>query len=91
MQVQHLIEECIIFKMSREECMEALAKHANIQPIITSTVWKELEKENKEFFEAYNKTREEKSSSAESQLETTRQRIHNMLMLDSSSTDSIDK
>ncbi|OIT26756.1 PREDICTED: uncharacterized protein LOC109214907 [Nicotiana attenuata] len=90
--VQHLIEECIIFKMSREECMEALSKHANIQPIITSTVWKELEKENKEFFEAYNKTREEKSSilSAESQLEKTRQRIHNML-LDSSSKDSNEK
>ncbi|XP_070007175.1 uncharacterized protein [Nicotiana sylvestris] len=93
MQVQHLIEECIIFKMNREECMEALSKHANIQPIITSTVWKELEKENKEFFEAYNKTRVEKSSSilsAESQLETTRQRIHNML-LDSSSKDSNEK
>ncbi|XP_009791297.1 uncharacterized protein LOC107815870 [Nicotiana tabacum] len=91
--VQHLIEECIIFKMNREECMEALSKHANIQPIITSTVWKELEKENKEFFEAYNKTRVEKSSSilsAESQLETTRQRIHNML-LDSSSKDSNEK
>ncbi|CAN4121668.1 unnamed protein product [Withania somnifera] len=80
--VQHLIEECILFNMSQEECMDALSKHANIQPIITSTVWKELEKENKEFFEAYNKKiREEKRSS---QLEMTRQRIQNM-MLDSSS------
>lgn len=35
--------------------MEALSKHANIKPVITSTVWNELEKENKEFFEAYNK------------------------------------
>ncbi|KAJ8538353.1 hypothetical protein K7X08_014893 [Anisodus acutangulus] len=85
--VQHLIEECIIFNMSQEECMEALSKYANIQPIITSTVWKELEKENKEFFEAYKKRREERSSI---QLEMTRQRIHNM-MLDASSKDSNDK
>lgn len=89
LQVHHLIEECIVFKMSMEECMEALSKHANIKPIITSTgqsqypsnlwkthhirenliqifvssilfaVWNELEKENKEFFEAYRKSREE--------------------------------
>ncbi|KAJ6772845.1 ANGIOTENSIN-CONVERTING ENZYME 2-RELATED [Salix koriyanagi] len=51
--VQHLIEKCLIFNMTKEECMEALSKHANIEPVITSTVWKELEKENKEFFEAY--------------------------------------
>ncbi|CAN4116894.1 unnamed protein product [Withania somnifera] len=58
--VQHLIEECILFNMSQEECMDALSKHANIQ---TSTVWKELEKEDKELFDAYNKkTREEKRS-----------------------------
>ncbi|XP_059305655.1 uncharacterized protein LOC132057193 [Lycium ferocissimum] len=87
--VQHLIEECIIFNMSQEECMEALSKHANIQPVITSTVWKELEKENKEFFEAYKKTREEKGSSIQL-LETTRQRILNMV-LDSSSKDSNNK
>lgn len=36
-QVQHLIEECILFNMSKEECMDALAKHANILPVITST------------------------------------------------------
>lgn len=36
-QVQHLIEKCIIFKLSKEECMEALSKHANIKPVITST------------------------------------------------------
>ncbi|PIM98085.1 Angiotensin-converting enzyme 2 [Handroanthus impetiginosus] len=64
--VQHLIEECIVFNMSKEECMEALSKHANIKPVITSTVWKELEKENKEFFEAYEKRREEKRSKPES-------------------------
>ncbi|XP_071719341.1 uncharacterized protein [Rutidosis leptorrhynchoides] len=55
--VHHLIEECLIFNMSKEECMEALSKHANILPAITSTVWSELEKENKDFFEAYNNTR----------------------------------
>ncbi|KAJ9684113.1 hypothetical protein PVL29_016554 [Vitis rotundifolia] len=52
--VQHLIEKCLIFHMSKEECMEALSKHADIDPVITSTVWNELEKENKEFFEGYN-------------------------------------
>ncbi|KAJ9180764.1 hypothetical protein P3X46_008973 [Hevea brasiliensis] len=55
--VHHLIEECIVFNMGKEECMEALSKHANIKPVITSTVWNELEKENKEFFEAYTKKR----------------------------------
>lgn len=59
--VQHLIEECILFKMSKEECMEALNKHANIKPVITSTVWKELEKENKEFFEEYYARKRERA------------------------------
>ncbi|XP_020535854.1 uncharacterized protein LOC105636250 [Jatropha curcas] len=59
--VHHLIEECILFNMSKEECMEALSKHADIKPVITSTVWKELEKENKEFFEGYKKRREERA------------------------------
>ncbi|XP_024991668.1 uncharacterized protein LOC112525679 isoform X1 [Cynara cardunculus var. scolymus] len=36
--VQHLIEKCLIFGMSKEECMEALCKHANIKSVITSTV-----------------------------------------------------
>ncbi|XP_072996519.1 uncharacterized protein [Typha latifolia] len=56
--VQHLIEKCLLFGMSMEECMEALSKHANVKPVITSTVWKELEKENKEFFETYGRQRE---------------------------------
>ncbi|GAV62674.1 A_thal_3526 domain-containing protein [Cephalotus follicularis] len=64
MQVHHLIEVCIIFNMSKEECMEALSKHANIIPVITCTVWKELEKENKEFFEAYI-SRQERATAAE--------------------------
>lgn len=36
-QVQHLIEKCLTFHMSKEECMEALSKHAKIDPVITST------------------------------------------------------
>ncbi|KEH24000.1 putative angiotensin-converting enzyme 2 [Medicago truncatula] len=76
--VHRLIEECILFNMSKEECMDALSKHANIKPVITSTVWKELEKENKEFFEAYLRNRAERASETE-----MRQRIRNMV-LDSS-------
>ncbi|XP_055808571.1 uncharacterized protein LOC129877117 [Solanum dulcamara] len=91
--VHHLIEECLLFNMSREECMEALSKHANIQPVITSTVWKELEKENKEFFEAYNKKDKEEGSmrtnnnNRESGAEITRQRIHKLLLDSSFSKD----
>ncbi|CAK9155069.1 unnamed protein product [Ilex paraguariensis] len=67
MVVQHLIEKCLIFRMTKEECMEALSKHASITPVITSTVWKELEKENKEFFEAYSQSqgKEDRMSEAE--------------------------
>ncbi|XP_073015761.1 uncharacterized protein [Primulina eburnea] len=83
--VQHLIEKCITFNMSKEECMEALSKHANIQPVITSTVWKELEKENKEFFEAYTKNRENKAT----ELAETTQRLQK-IQLDSSEKDSND-
>ncbi|KAG4913334.1 hypothetical protein AAZX31_19G160300 [Glycine max] len=72
--VHRLIEECILFNMSKEECMEALSKHANIKPVITSTVWKELEKENKEFFEAYTRSRAERASERE-----TRQRIQSVV------------
>ncbi|XP_073148489.1 uncharacterized protein [Henckelia pumila] len=64
--VHHLIEVCIIFKMGQEECMEALYKHANIKTVITSTVWKELEKENKEFFEAYTNRRDDEKKKLES-------------------------
>lgn len=70
--------------MSREECMEALSKHANIKPIITSTVWKELEKENKEFFEAYTNSRE---GARESKTEM-KQRIQKMLSGHLSQTDA---
>ncbi|KAL9331903.1 hypothetical protein ACSQ67_001513 [Phaseolus vulgaris] len=72
--VHRLIEECILFNMSKEECMEALSKHANINPVITSTVWKELAKENQEFFEAYSRSRAERASERE-----TKERIQNMV------------
>ncbi|CAD5194221.1 uncharacterized protein LOC135607578 isoform X2 [Musa acuminata AAA Group] len=72
--VQHLIEQCLVFHMSKDECMEALAKHADIKPVITSTVWKELEKENKEFFQAYMKDQAEKAMEMEAA-----QRIQKML------------
>ncbi|GMI65835.1 hypothetical protein HRI_000252800 [Hibiscus trionum] len=59
--VHHLIEECLIFNMSKEECMESLCKHANIDPLITSTVWNELQKENKQFFEDYTSCRDQRA------------------------------
>ncbi|AQL07587.1 hypothetical protein Zm00014a_044529 [Zea mays] len=64
--VQHLIERCMTFGMSMEECMEALAKRADVQPVVTSTVWKELEKENKEFFDKYRQWISEKRSGSTS-------------------------
>ncbi|KAG4921352.1 hypothetical protein AAZX31_18G129600 [Glycine max] len=51
--VQNLIERCILFHMSQDQCVRALAEHAGIKPLVTVTVWKELQKENKEFFRAY--------------------------------------
>ncbi|KAG0464711.1 hypothetical protein HPP92_018875 [Vanilla planifolia] len=63
--VQHLIEKCLIHKMNKDECVEALNKHANIKPIVTSTVWAELEKENREFFDFYERERGERASEME--------------------------
>ncbi|XP_022743179.1 uncharacterized protein LOC111294216 [Durio zibethinus] len=74
--VQHLIEKCLIFNMTKEECMEALSKHANIKPVITSTVWNELEKENKEFFEAYAQSQSKQDRMSE---EETSQMIQRMI------------
>ncbi|KAK8517122.1 hypothetical protein V6N13_092408 [Hibiscus sabdariffa] len=81
--VQHLIEKCLIFNMTKEECMEALSKHANIKPVITSTVWNELEKENKEFFEAYAQSQSKQDRMSE---EETSQMIQKMIS-DSSNKD----
>ncbi|XP_017621471.1 uncharacterized protein LOC108465611 [Gossypium arboreum] len=52
--VQHLIERCLLLYMNRQQCVKALAKYASIRPCITITVWRELEKENKDFFEAFS-------------------------------------
>ncbi|CAA6654876.1 unnamed protein product [Spirodela intermedia] len=79
--VQHLIEECLVFRMTREECAEALSKHANIKPIITSTVWKELEKENREFFEAY--ARETDRAPTVEAMQSIQKVIHDSLSSDS--------
>ncbi|KAL7604109.1 hypothetical protein Lser_V15G20699 [Lactuca serriola] len=54
--VHHLIERCILFRMGRDDCMKTLAKHANIHPTVTFTVWEELLKENKTFFQAYSRS-----------------------------------
>ncbi|XVF43977.1 hypothetical protein PTKIN_Ptkin02bG0083600 [Pterospermum kingtungense] len=51
--VQHLIERCLLLHMNRQQCVKALANYASIQPCITITVWKELQKENRDFFQAY--------------------------------------
>ncbi|KAJ7971322.1 hypothetical protein O6P43_009373, partial [Quillaja saponaria] len=82
--VQHLIEKCLIFHMSKEECMEALSKHANIKPVITSTVWNELEKVNKEFFEAYIQSQNKDDRMSE---EETSQMIQKMISDSSKDSD----
>ncbi|GMP82745.1 hypothetical protein CsSME_00036921 [Camellia sinensis var. sinensis] len=51
--VQHLIERCLLLHMNRDQCIKALAEHASVQPLVTLTVWRELLKENKGFFQAY--------------------------------------
>ncbi|KAI9125022.1 hypothetical protein K1719_003638 [Acacia pycnantha] len=51
--VQHLIERCLLLHMSQEQCIKALEEHASITPLVTLTVWKELQKENEDFFRAY--------------------------------------
>ncbi|OAY46017.1 uncharacterized protein LOC110618828 isoform X1 [Manihot esculenta] len=80
----HLIEKCLIFHMTKEDCMEALSKHANIEPVITSTVWNELEKENKEFFEAYAKSKGKDDRMSE---EETSQMIQKMISQSSNDSD----
>ncbi|KAL1222816.1 hypothetical protein V5N11_022124 [Cardamine amara subsp. amara] len=51
--VQHMIERCILLRMTRDECVKALDHHASIQPLVTLTVWRGLQRENKDFFETY--------------------------------------
>ncbi|PSS13597.1 SPX domain-containing membrane protein [Actinidia chinensis var. chinensis] len=51
--VQHLIERCLLLHMTRDQCIEALAEHARVRPLVTLTVWRELLKENRDFFQMY--------------------------------------
>ncbi|KAF7124230.1 hypothetical protein RHSIM_Rhsim12G0114300 [Rhododendron simsii] len=39
MQVQHLIERCLLLHMNRDECIKALADHASVQPLVTLTAF----------------------------------------------------
>ncbi|KAH0877143.1 hypothetical protein HID58_064537 [Brassica napus] len=51
--VQHMIERCIILRMTRDECVKALDHHASILPLVTLTIWRGLQRENKDFFETW--------------------------------------
>ncbi|XP_073310950.1 uncharacterized protein [Primulina huaijiensis] len=51
--VQNLIEGCIQRSMNKSECKHALQFHHKIHPDITEIIWRRLEKENEEFFQAY--------------------------------------
>ncbi|KAF8040793.1 hypothetical protein BT93_B2886 [Corymbia citriodora subsp. variegata] len=35
--VQHLIERCLLLRMTRDQCIKALSCHAGIHPIVTFT------------------------------------------------------
>ncbi|XP_039065831.1 uncharacterized protein LOC120211348 [Hibiscus syriacus] len=48
-----MLERCLLLHMNQQQSVKALAQYASIQPCVTITVWRELEKENKDFFEAY--------------------------------------
>ena len=37
LQVQHLIERCLLLQMNRDQCIKALAEHAKIKPLVTLT------------------------------------------------------
>lgn len=37
LQVQHLIERCLLLRLSREDCVRAISKHAKVKPAITLT------------------------------------------------------
>ncbi|KAH0913380.1 hypothetical protein HID58_036701, partial [Brassica napus] len=48
-----MIERCMLLHMTRDECIKALDQHASMLPLVTLTVWRGLQKENKDFFETY--------------------------------------
>ncbi|KMZ61474.1 hypothetical protein ZOSMA_52G01250 [Zostera marina] len=52
--VQHLIELCLLLGMTRDDCVGAIAVHANIRPTITLIVWEQLMEENRDYFRAYH-------------------------------------
>nr|GMD95777.1 Angiotensin-converting enzyme 2 [Ipomoea batatas] len=37
LEVQSLIERCLLLHMDREQCVKALARHARIRPLVTLT------------------------------------------------------
>ncbi|XP_031099637.1 uncharacterized protein LOC116003838 [Ipomoea triloba] len=51
--VQSRIWQCLQLYMSREEVVNNLFVHDNIEPSITELVWQKLEDENQEIFQAY--------------------------------------
>lgn len=51
--VQNLIERCLQLYMNRGEVVRTLSTRARIEPGFTTLVWKKLEEENTEFFQAY--------------------------------------
>uniref|UniRef100_A0ACD5TKB6 Uncharacterized protein n=2 Tax=Avena sativa TaxID=4498 RepID=A0ACD5TKB6_AVESA len=51
--VQNLIERCLQLYMNRGEVVRTLSTRARIEPGFTTLVWKKLEEENSEFFQAY--------------------------------------
>ncbi|CAL1409714.1 unnamed protein product [Linum trigynum] len=52
--VQNLIERCLQLYMNKNDVVNTLLEQARIEPGFTSLVWQKLEKENVEFFKAYN-------------------------------------
>ncbi|CAL1385802.1 unnamed protein product [Linum trigynum] len=51
--VQNLIERCLQLYMNQQEAVQTLLAQAKIEPSFTELVWKKLEAENRDFFDAY--------------------------------------
>ncbi|VFQ92221.1 unnamed protein product [Cuscuta campestris] len=51
--VQNSIERCLQLYMNRDEVAKTLLNRARIDPAFTALVWRKLEEENAEFFQAY--------------------------------------
>ncbi|KAJ7561402.1 hypothetical protein O6H91_03G027000 [Diphasiastrum complanatum] len=75
--VQHLIERCLLLYMDCEESVRTIAQHADVNPIVTRTVWNGLVKENREFFSAYERHRANRDDLFSSQaLVAARAKLH---------------